>query len=138
MSPNLDFKKKNFSSLTKAEKKDREYKKNILRLAREHDRAREMENVKRYQMPDERTGKNREDFVYTEVDERERVPNAEQRKWEEEQMGFAQYHFGAKDAEKRNKRKDYEIILDSEIEFVQAMKEQREGTEEEVSKIGTP
>lgn len=81
-----------------------------------------MENVKRYRMPDEKTGKNEQDLVYTEVDEREKGPNAEQVKWEEEQMGFAQYHFGAKDAEARNKTKDYEIVLDSEIEFVQALK----------------
>ncbi len=92
-----------------------------MRLAKEHDRAKEIENVQRYRMPEERKGKD-QDFVYAEVDERERMPNSEQRKWEEEQMHFAQYKFGAKDAGKKKVKKEYEIILDSEIEFVQAMK----------------
>jgi len=106
--------------LTAREKKDREYKKNILRLAKEHDRAREIETVQRYRMPDERRGKD-QDFVYAEVDEREKLPNSEQRKWEEEQMSFARYKVGSKDASSRSKEKKYDIILDSEIEFVQAM-----------------
>ena len=72
-------------------------------------------------MPEERTGKD-QDFVYAEVDERERLPNSEQMKWEEEQMSFARYRVGAKDADKKKKTKEYEMVLDSEIEFVQAMK----------------
>lgn len=106
--------------LTAGEKKKREYNKTILKLVREHGRAGEIEKVQRYRMPEERRGK--EDFVYEEVDEKERVPNSEQRKWEEEQMGFATLKFGAKDARKRRKQKEYEIILDDEIEFVQALK----------------
>lgn len=38
-------------SLTKKEKQDREYKKTVLHLAKEHDRARELENIQRYHMP---------------------------------------------------------------------------------------
>lgn len=106
--------------LTAREKKDREYKKTVLQLAREHDRAREIEKVQRYRMPEERRGK--EDFVYEEVDAKERVPNSEQRKWEEEQMSFATLSFGAKDARKKKKEKEYEIILDDQIEFVQTLK----------------
>lgn len=96
------------------------YKKNILRLAKEHDSAGDIVKIQRYAMPQERHGK--EDFQYEEVDDRERVPNSEQRKWEDEQMGFAQYRFGAKDARAKKKDKDYEILLDEQIEFIQALK----------------
>lgn len=94
-----------------------------------------MEKVQRYQMPEERKGK-QHDFVYEETDEKEKLPNSEQRKWEEEQMSFAQLRFGAKDAGKKKKTADYEIILDDEIEFVQALKSlpgTREGKEEELT-----
>ena len=48
----------------------------------------------------------------------------EQRKWEEEHLQQATLKFGAKDAKARHKEKekDYEYILDDEIEFVQALK----------------
>ena len=71
-------------------------------------------------MPEERKGK-QVDSHYEEVDEKEKLPNSEQRKWEEEQMSFAQFRFGAKDAGKKKKTKEYEIILDEQIEFVQAL-----------------
>lgn len=106
--------------LTEREKKEREYKKKVLQLARDHDRAREIEKVQRYRMPEEKRGK--QDFVYEEVDEKEHAPNSEQKKWEEEQMSFATLRFGAKDARKKKKEKKYEIILDDEIEFIQALK----------------
>lgn len=38
-------------SLTKREKQEREHKKTILQLAKEHEKARELENVQRYHMP---------------------------------------------------------------------------------------
>lgn len=37
--------------LTKREKDEREHKKTILKLAKEHEKARELENVQRYHMP---------------------------------------------------------------------------------------
>lgn len=40
-----------FSSLTERERKEREHKKTILQLAKEHEKARELENVQRYHMP---------------------------------------------------------------------------------------
>ncbi|CAG7818252.1 unnamed protein product [Allacma fusca] len=105
-------------TLTEREKKDREYKKKVLELAKQHDRARDMEKVQRYRMPEERKGQEM-DFQYEETDEKERMPNSEQRKWEEDQMSFAQLRFGAKDAAKKKKTKEYEIILDDQIEFIQ-------------------
>lgn len=38
-------------SLTEREKREREHKKTILQLAKEHEKARELENVQRYHMP---------------------------------------------------------------------------------------
>jgi pre-mRNA-splicing factor ATP-dependent RNA helicase DHX16 len=37
--------------LSKREKDEREHKKTLLRLAKDHDKAREIENVQRYHMP---------------------------------------------------------------------------------------
>lgn len=38
-------------SLSKKEKEDREHKKQLLQIAKEHDKARELERVQRYRMP---------------------------------------------------------------------------------------
>jgi pre-mRNA-splicing factor ATP-dependent RNA helicase DHX16 len=71
-----------------------------------------------------------------EVDAFEKVPNSEQRKWEEEQMSSAQFRFGAKDAGKKKSQEDnYDMILDDEIEFIQALqmpgsKKERDAMEE--------
>jgi len=37
--------------LTKREKEERDHKRKLLTLAKEHDKARELENVQRYHMP---------------------------------------------------------------------------------------
>lgn len=37
--------------LTEREKKDREHKKKLLELAKEHEKARELERIQRYHMP---------------------------------------------------------------------------------------
>lgn len=37
--------------MTDREKQDREYKKQLLQIAKEHERARELERVQRYRMP---------------------------------------------------------------------------------------
>lgn len=109
-----------FFRLTEREKQEIAYKKRILNLAKEHESARDIIKVQRYMMPEERRGK--EDFQYEETDEREKIPNSEQKKWEDEQMGFAQYKFGAKDAKNKKPKKEYDIILDEQIEFIQALK----------------
>ena len=101
--------------LTDKEKAGLEYRKKVLNLAREHDRARDMEKVQRYHIP-----KEGEDNQYVEVDETEKAPNAEQKKWEEERLGIARLRFGAKDA-KQKSRKEYDLVMDAEIEFVQSL-----------------
>lgn len=74
------------------------------------------------------------DEKYVEVDEREKVPHYEQRKWEEEQMSSAVFRFGARDkAEKnRDKGQEYELVLDDEIEFIQALRMPGSRTDQEV------
>ncbi|PNF38979.1 putative pre-mRNA-splicing factor ATP-dependent RNA helicase DHX16 [Cryptotermes secundus] len=60
---------------------------------------------------------------YVEVDEREKAPHYEQRKWEEEQMSSAVFRFGARDKEKiHEKGQEYDLVLDDEIEFIQALR----------------
>lgn len=59
---------------------------------------------------------------YYEVDEREKLPNSEQKKWESERLASAMYKFGAKDAiEKQKQQEEYDLLLDDQIEFIQAM-----------------
>lgn len=68
-----------------------------------------------------------------EVDEREKAPHYEQRKWEEEQMSSAVFRFGARDKEKTNeKNQEYELVLDDEIEFIQALRMPGSKTDDEV------
>lgn len=40
-----------FHRLTNREKEDREHKKQLLKIARDHEKARELERVQRYRMP---------------------------------------------------------------------------------------
>ena len=105
------------STLTQRERREREYKKRVLSLAKDHEQARDLERVQRYHMPqdvrEEPTKK------YTETDAREKAPNSEQRKWEEEKLQAAQYRFGARDAKEEKK---YELVLEDTVEFVQSMK----------------
>ena len=110
------------AQLTEREKADRKYKKTVVKLAKDHKNLKEMENVKRYKMPEDR--KKGELDSYVEVDDKEKVPNYEARKWEDEHLQKATYNFGAKDAKKKHaeKEKKYDLILDDEVEFVQALK----------------
>lgn len=103
-------------ALTKKEKSDLEYKKNVLNIAREYDKAGDVIKAKRYHMPSdtEKPGTS-----YVEVDDLESTPNPEQRKWEQERLGAAKLSFGAKDKDKG--RKEYEYILEAEINFVKAL-----------------
>ncbi|CAD7086133.1 unnamed protein product [Hermetia illucens] len=102
--------------LTDRERKEREYKKQLLTIAKEHEKARELERVQRYHMPqDVKKGETEE---YVEVDERERQPNSEQKKWESEQLASAMFQFGAKDAKIKD---EYDLLLDDQIEFIQAL-----------------
>ncbi|XP_055376601.1 pre-mRNA-splicing factor ATP-dependent RNA helicase DHX16 isoform X2 [Condylostylus longicornis] len=104
--------------LTEKEKQEREYKKNLLTIAKEHEKARELERVQRYHMPRDMKKGEKEDYV--EIDERERQPNSEQKKWEAEQLASAMFQFGAKDKDSKIKQ-EYELLLEDQIEFIQAL-----------------
>ena len=108
------------SQLTEREKEQKKYRKTLLQLAEQHDKASEVEKVQRYSMPDEKK-KNQE--IWLEVDEKEKVPHYEQRKWEDEHLAQSQYRVGAKDAKERRAKqeKQYDYVLDEEIQFVEAL-----------------
>ena len=110
------------SQLTEKEKQERKYKKTVLNLALDHTKASEIEKVQRYVMPEDR--KKGETDSYIEVENKERAPHYEQKKWEEEHLNSATYKFGAKDAKRKyeEKAKKYDLILDDEIDFIQALK----------------
>lgn len=74
------------------------------------------------------------DEKYVEVDEREKVPHYEQQKWEEEQMSSAVFRFGARDKAEKNRERgqEYELVLDDEIEFIQALRMPGTRTDREV------
>ncbi|XP_058825732.1 pre-mRNA-splicing factor ATP-dependent RNA helicase DHX16 [Topomyia yanbarensis] len=105
------------SEITERERRDREYKRNLLQIAKEHEKARELERVQRYHMPKDIKKGEKEEYV--EVDEREKMPNSEQKKWEAEQLASAVYKFGSKDAKQQE---EYELLLDDQIDFVQALR----------------
>lgn len=115
------------SVLTKREKEEREYKKQLLTIAKEHEKARELERIQRYRMPQDMKKGEKEEYV--EVDEREKLPNFEQKKWEQEQLASAMFQFGAKDAKAKE---EYELLLDDQIDFIQALT--MEGSKEKKDK----
>lgn len=47
------------------------------------------------------------------------MPHYEQRKWEEEQMSSAVFRFGAK--QKDLQQQEYDLVLDNQIDFIQAL-----------------
>ncbi|RUS74189.1 hypothetical protein EGW08_018057 [Elysia chlorotica] len=106
------------SQLTAREKKNLEYKRKVLKLAKEHRAAGEIEKVDRYHIPRE-DEKPQEKYV---EDRSERGGGSEQQRWEEDHLNAALLKFGARDAKDRKKSKKYEVIMDEEIEFVQALK----------------
>lgn len=97
-------------SLTQRELIEREHKKKLLNLAKEHEKARELENIQRYRMPQDV----KDDQMQYEM-EVDKAPTTEQQKWEEEQMSSAVYKFGAKQQE----REQYELLIDNQIDFIQ-------------------
>ncbi|XP_052241879.1 pre-mRNA-splicing factor ATP-dependent RNA helicase DHX16-like isoform X2 [Dreissena polymorpha] len=108
-------------NLTARERRDLEYKKTVLKLAKEHRSAGDVEKVNRYFIPKE--DDKPQDKYFEE--EGAKGPNSEQQKWEELHVGAALMSFGAKDskekAKEKNKVKEYDVIMDEEIEFVQAL-----------------
>ncbi|KAK7077368.1 putative pre-mRNA-splicing factor ATP-dependent RNA helicase dhx16 [Halocaridina rubra] len=107
-------------TLTEREKKNREYKKTVLSLAKDYDKVREAENEHRYVMPEEGGSV---DDKYIEVDEREKKHGYEQRKWEEDQMRGTSLSFGAKDkaVKYQEQEKEYNLVLEDEIEFIKSL-----------------
>lgn len=77
--------------LTEKEKRERAHKKELLRIAKEHEQAREIERIQRYHMPHEKKkGEPEQDYADREP------PQSEQSKWESDQMSSAVFKFGAK------------------------------------------
>lgn len=109
----------NEKSLTDREKKDREYKKSVLKLAKDYDKVKEVENVRRYVMPEE--GGTVSD-KYVEIDEKEKY-GSEQRRWEEDQMRGTSLSFGARDKHDkyREHEKTYNLVMEDEIEFIKSL-----------------
>jgi len=98
-------------SLTKREKEDREHKKRLLNLAKEHERARELERVRRYHMPQDcKPGE-------MEIEAEDGKPVTEGKKWEQEQMSSAVFHFGSK---KDAAQEEYDLLVD-QIDFIRAL-----------------
>ena len=116
------------TALTKREKDIIKFKKHTLNLAREHERAQEMENIDRYYMP---SGKSDETSKHDRYREDNRYSDAktsgqsgqysEQRKWEDEVIQTALLHFGSRDKEEKSKQTKYDYILDEEIQFIQQL-----------------
>ncbi|KAL0273729.1 UNVERIFIED_CONTAM: hypothetical protein PYX00_006340 [Menopon gallinae] len=99
--------------LTEREKYEREHKKRLLHLAKEHEKARELEMVRRYHMPQDcKAGE-------MEVDLEDSKELGEGKKWEQEQMLSAVFHFGSKDKPKA--QEEYDLLVD-QIEFIQALR----------------
>ena len=86
--------------LTSREKRERDYKRKVFSLAKEHDKAGELEKVQRYEMPKDNQAPAKYDQI---IEEGDIGPNSEQKKWEEEKLGYARMKFGAKDAKQKNK-----------------------------------
>ena len=104
--------------LTDYELKQIEIKKKTLEVARQYKEADNIEKIDRYYIPLD--DKHKREDKYSE-DIKEKGPNADIKKWEEEHLNTAILKFGAKDAAKYSKEKSYDYVLDDEIEFVQAL-----------------
>lgn len=101
--------------LTKPERAEQEYKKTVYRLAKDYEKARDIEKIQHYEMPKENVKPSKYDEIITE----EMGPNHEQKKWEEELLSKSKMATGAKDAKDRHKSGEYELLVD-EIPFVMA------------------
>ena len=110
--------------LTEYERARIEQKKKTLEIAKQYKEADKLEKVDRYYIPSEEKNKkdqNRTNDKYAE-DIKEKGPNYEQRKWEEDQVNAALMKFGAGDAKERLKNeKSYEYLLEDEITFVKSL-----------------
>ncbi|XP_046842121.1 pre-mRNA-splicing factor ATP-dependent RNA helicase DHX16-like [Xenia sp. Carnegie-2017] len=113
------------SNLSKSEKKELEYKKTVLNLAKDYKKAGDLEKVDRYSMPKEGAKPSKYD---DEIIMEELGPNYEQKQWEEEKIGQAKMKFGAKDAKSKNKTRDYDLMVEEEEQIAFVLAENVPGT----------
>ncbi|VDN02584.1 unnamed protein product [Thelazia callipaeda] len=99
--------------LTKREKSDMKYRKDILEYARQHERAADFLKIKRYHVPDSKTKSIPMDYV-EDLDE---ISKGDGKRWEDDRLSAAIAKYGAKD----KKRDEFEMVLDDEkVDFIQA------------------
>jgi pre-mRNA-splicing factor ATP-dependent RNA helicase DHX16 len=120
--------------LTDYERARIEQKKKTLEIAKQYKEADKLEKVDRYYIPSD-TDKDKDKDKHTRhghhqqqtdkyaEDIKEKGPNYEQRKWEEDQVNSALMTFGAGDAKYRREKseKSYEYLLEDEITFVKSL-----------------
>lgn len=113
--------------VTDRERKALERKKQLLDLAKQYNKAGDVEKVQRYKMPTEH-----DTFeYYNDPDAGEELgPKAEIKRWEKEQLSKAEMKFGAQEG--REGQKEYEFLVDDAVDFVlsDTIKGTNEGVEE--------
>jgi pre-mRNA-splicing factor ATP-dependent RNA helicase DHX16 len=118
--------------LTDYERARIEQKKKTLEIAKQYKEADKLEKVDRYYIPSDtdkdkdkhtRHGHHQQQTDKYAEDIKEKGPNYEQRKWEEDQVNSALMTFGAGDAKYRREKseKSYEYLLEDEITFVKSL-----------------
>ncbi|XP_062978331.1 pre-mRNA-splicing factor ATP-dependent RNA helicase DHX16 [Elgaria multicarinata webbii] len=127
--------------LTAIERQELEYKRKVRDLAKQYKQAGEqekMEKSNRYYMPEESRNKKIPDRYEEPQTEDHLAPRDEQRRWEEDHIGAAALHFGARDAGQHHPHKDYEYVLEEDemIQFVNAV--QMRGTAQNKSQEEKP
>ncbi|KAE9550316.1 hypothetical protein FO519_006476 [Halicephalobus sp. NKZ332] len=109
--------------LTEKEKREREYRKKVIRYVSEYDKAGDILKKNRYHLPDASTKTVPTDYV-----EEEDVHGGDGRRWEHEKLSSAVFKTGAKDRIKTDFSD--ELLIDDTVDFVQTV--QMPGTEEEM------
>ena len=107
--------------LTEVEKERIKRKKETLEIAKQYKEADKLEKADRYYIPTDKKDEKKHHDKYAE-DIKEKGPNFEQKKWEEERANAAIMSFGSKDAKEKHKEKNYEYLLEDEITFVQSLR----------------
>lgn len=105
----------NQEELTRREKERTNFNEDILRLAKDRKNASDMLKVQQYRMPQDKP------LDEDEINDREQQPGSEQRRWEEERLNIADMRFGARD--RKLEEKNYEIIVDEELEFINMIRD---------------
>ncbi|KAH0630392.1 hypothetical protein JD844_013388 [Phrynosoma platyrhinos] len=109
--------------LTALERQELEYKRKVRDLAKQYKQAGEQEKLEksnRYYMPEESRSKKIPDRYEEPQTDDHLAPRDEQRRWEEDHIGAAALHFGARDAGQRHPHKDYEYPQEEKPELSEA------------------